>query len=216
MTATIHLGDKAKSITASSPEDQFCVGHNAYCQVRILRADVLGWSQQLLPGEHFESRCSWLVTALLPGENFRSRCYQPVTALLPGENFESRFSLSVIALLPEEGLLTTSSLSGKNSDSRLSVSVTAHSHPARWEFCVCVDVGRGGWVCMHVYACVRASVWVWYPEACHFYYLGKTRRTTNHLPMTMCVSAVFPCARVHSHWLPCRPTLSASLPCHKV
>ena len=36
MSAIVHLGDKVKAVAASTPEDQFCVGHNAYCQVSIL------------------------------------------------------------------------------------------------------------------------------------------------------------------------------------
>lgn len=36
LTAIIHLGDRSKSVTAILPEDQFCVGHNSYCQLYFL------------------------------------------------------------------------------------------------------------------------------------------------------------------------------------
>ncbi|KAL8622943.1 hypothetical protein ACOMHN_027064 [Nucella lapillus] len=36
LAATIHLGDKSKSVRASLPEDQFCVGLNAFCQLYFL------------------------------------------------------------------------------------------------------------------------------------------------------------------------------------
>ncbi|KAK7104221.1 AP-5 complex subunit mu-1-like [Littorina saxatilis] len=36
LTATVYMGDKSKSIAASSPEDQFCVGLNSYCQLYFM------------------------------------------------------------------------------------------------------------------------------------------------------------------------------------
>lgn len=33
MTATVNLMEGKPCVTATSAEDQFCVGHNSYCQV---------------------------------------------------------------------------------------------------------------------------------------------------------------------------------------
>ncbi|XP_076464112.1 AP-5 complex subunit mu-1-like [Babylonia areolata] len=74
MTATVYLGDKSKSVCPTSPEDQFCVDLNSYCQLYFMVPEFTH------TGCHIDSRSVQVSPAakfkLTTGREYKSNDYK--------------------------------------------------------------------------------------------------------------------------------------------